>query len=154
MECFTCCGVVVACTRVLFRAGWSPVELFRFGVSRYNNPPYDHGFNWSADHLVISGSLHFHSVYCFQLGSRGAGGPPHYPAFLGNCPTIGHALLALSAKSMNPFWYHLIALCLVWIKRIRLMWLRLDETMRNLTSGNLGNPACDDSTESNRIEKD
>ena len=56
-------------------------------------------------------------------------GASHHPVFMGNCPTIGHMFLALSTQWMSfpsRQWrhgvsprYHLIVLCLVWIKRIR-----------------------------------
>ena len=43
-----------------------PAEIFHLGVLLYNDPPYDHSITWSAGHLVISNSLHFQSVYCFD----------------------------------------------------------------------------------------
>ena len=57
-----------------------------------------------------------------------ASGASHHPAFMGNCPTVSHAFLALPTqwiKSSSREWrrgvssrFHLIVLCLVWIKRI------------------------------------
>ena len=112
----------------LFRAGWSPAGIFHLGVSRYNNPSFDHSISWCAGHLVISNSLHFHSVYCFGKNPGTLEGTSHHPAFLSNCPTISHMFLALSTKWMNSpprKWRrgvsptYLIVLCFVWIKRIR-----------------------------------
>ena len=57
-----------------------------------------------------------------------ASGASHHPAFMGNWPTVSHAFLALPTqwiKSPSREWrrgvsprFHLIVLCLVWIKRI------------------------------------
>ena len=63
-----------------------------------------------------------------QLKSRSKRSAPYHPAFNGNCPTISHTILALftpwmssssseQKRGISPK-FHLIVLCLVWIKRI------------------------------------
>ena len=75
--------------------------------------------------------FHIYIKLCLLLWlkSRSARGASHNPVFMGNCPTIGQTFLALSTQLMSfPLrkWrrdvsprYHLILLCLVWIKRMR-----------------------------------
>ena len=68
-------------------------------------------------------------MFILRLKSWSASGASHHPVFMGNCPTIGHMFLVLSIQWMSfpsRKWrwgaspkYHLIVLCLVWIKRIR-----------------------------------
>ena len=69
-------------------AGWSPNEVFYLGVSRYNNPPYDHSITWSADHLrqVNSNSLHnFHSLNpCHSQSSHYKGASLSTPLLVSN----------------------------------------------------------------------
>ena len=68
-------------------------------------------------------------ILCLWLKYWSLRGAFHHPAFICNSPTVSHTFLALSTQWMNSpsrEWrrefsprFHLIVLCLVWIKRTR-----------------------------------